>query len=76
MLGILSTIIMIAGVIWAIILSFRGFGEAIAILGFIGIITLVILIGGISLFGFELFAVICAIFVGYIIYLGSKNNGG
>ena len=36
---------MIAGIIWAIILSFRGFGEAIAILGFIGIVTLVILIG-------------------------------
>ena len=76
MLGILSTIIMIAGIIWAIILSFRGFGEAVAILGFIGFITLIILVGGISLFGFELFAVICALFVGYIIYLGRQNNGG
>ena len=75
MLGRISTIIMIAGIIWAIILSFRGFGEAVAILGFIGIVTLVILIGGISLFGFELFAVICALFVGYIIYLGRQNNG-
>ena len=76
MLGILSTLIIIAGTIWAVILSFRGFGEAFAILGFFGVITLIILVGGISLFGFDLFAVMCAVFVGFVIYLGRQNNGG
>ena len=68
MVGFISTILVIAGLIWTLVYAIRGTGEAFAILGVVGTFTIFFLIAGVSTFGFELFALICLIIISFTIY--------